>query len=233
MAACSASAPRPTARRRGYFIYDVWDPAAAHSAVATRRLPNRTGTDIFCSSRSAGAAARAASVFIAGGDNWTGTGHHQHRQQQQQSLRLHRQRYQRLAHAQRNMNRARWYSSSITLLNGEVYIQGGSGGTDYPEIRATDGTLPPADGAGTGSLDFMYPRNFVAPDGRVFGYDSNGKMYYVNTAGTRLDHQGGPVRGAHRQRCQRGHVPAGPHPAVRRQFQRRASSSTSPAARRW
>ena len=26
----------------------------------------------------------------------------------------------------------------------------------------------------------MYPRNFVAPDGRVFGFDSNGKMYYVD-----------------------------------------------------
>ncbi len=82
------------------------------------------------------------------------------------------------------MNRARWYSSSIALLSGEVYTQGGSGGTDYPEVRATDGTFRLLTGAGTGSLDFMYPRNFIAPDGRVFGYDSNGKMYYVNTAGT-------------------------------------------------
>ena len=30
----------------------------------------------------------------------------------------------------------------------------------------------------------MYPRNFIAPDGRVFGYDSNGRMYYVNPTGT-------------------------------------------------
>jgi YVTN family beta-propeller protein len=29
----------------------------------------------------------------------------------------------------------------------------------------------------------MYPRNFIAPDGRVFGYDSAGRMYYINTAG--------------------------------------------------
>jgi hypothetical protein len=26
--------------------------------------------------------------------------------------------------------------------------------------------------------------NFLAPDGRVFGYDTNGNMYYVSTAGT-------------------------------------------------
>ena len=30
----------------------------------------------------------------------------------------------------------------------------------------------------------MYPRNFIAPDGRVFGYDSAGRMYYVDTGGT-------------------------------------------------
>ena len=30
----------------------------------------------------------------------------------------------------------------------------------------------------------MYPRNFIAPDGRVFGYDSSGRMYYVNPTGT-------------------------------------------------
>ncbi|MBL8343342.1 MAG: DUF1929 domain-containing protein, partial [Rubrivivax sp.] len=33
-------------------------------------------------------------------------------------------------------------------------------------------------------LDFMYPRNFVAPDGRVFGFDSAGRMYYVSSLGT-------------------------------------------------
>ena len=81
------------------------------------------------------------------------------------------------------MNRARWYSSSTVLLNGEVYTQGGSGGTDFPEIRATTGAFRLLTGAGTSSFDFMYPRNFIAPDGRVFGYDSLGKMYYVNTAG--------------------------------------------------
>ena len=54
----------------------------------------------------------------------------------------------------------------------------------------------------------MYPRNFIAPDGRVFGYDSNGKMYYVNTSGTGSITQVGPVQRADRQRCQRGDVPA-------------------------
>ena len=82
-----------------------------------------------------------------------------------------------------NMNRARWYSSSIALLNGEVYTQGGTGGTDRPEIRATNGTFRLLSNADTSALDFMYPRNFVAPDGRIFGYDSSGKMYYVDPSG--------------------------------------------------
>ncbi len=83
-----------------------------------------------------------------------------------------------------NMNRARWYSSTTTLLNGETYVQGGSGGTDRPEMRGGNGVYRLLSGANTSAFDFMYPRNFVAPDGRVFGYDSAGRMYYINTAGT-------------------------------------------------
>src|SRR6185503_17852548 len=84
-----------------------------------------------------------------------------------------------------NMNRARWYSSSTVLVNGDVYIQGGSGGADYPEVR--DGSVSSfrlLTGAGTGSYASNFPRNFIAPDGRVFGYDTNGKMYYVTPGGT-------------------------------------------------
>ncbi len=84
------------------------------------------------------------------------------------------------------MNRARWYSSSIALPNGEIYIQGGSGGTDRPEVRGVNGAFRLLTGANTSGLDFMFPRNFVAPDGRVFGFDSDGRMYYVDTSGIRL-----------------------------------------------
>ena len=122
---------------------------------------------------------------------------------------------------QNNMNRARWYSSSTTLLNGETYIQGGAGGTDRPEIRDADGAFRLLSGANTNALDWMFPRNFIAPDGRVFGYDGAGRMYYVNTA--RLGHvrNGRTVQRTHGHRLERRHVPPGPHPAVRRQHERR------------
>ncbi|GFE89875.1 PA14 domain-containing protein [Steroidobacter agaridevorans] len=164
-------------RQTGYFIYDLWDvssdPAAGHLT-----LDNVTATDIFCGSQLV--LPQGGQVFLAGGDNWTGTGTTNTGNNNTNLLDLSSNVLSRGT----NINRARWYSSSTVLLNGEVLIQGGSGGTDFPEIRGLDGTFRLLNGAGTGSLDFMYPRNFIAPDGRVFGYDSAGRMYYLNPAGT-------------------------------------------------
>ena len=198
------------ATQTGYFIHDVWDPAGGlnggHSTLA-----NLSGTDIFCSS--ALVLPQGGNVFIAGGDNWTGTattntGNNNSNLFDYTSNTLTRQ---------NNMNRARWYSSSTVLLNGEVYIQGGSGGADNPEIRATNGTFRLLTGAGTSDLVFYFPRNFIAPDGRVFGYDVNGKMYYVNTAGNGSISYVGQLSGPTRPPRKRRHVPAWPNPAVRRQ----------------
>jgi YVTN family beta-propeller protein len=158
-------------------IFDVWDPEAG-LASGHLTLPNNTLTDIFCSSQlvlpSGGA------VFVAGGDNWTGTGT---TNTGNNNTNLFTLGTNTLARGN-NMNRARWYSSSTTLLNGETYIQGGSGGTDRPEVRQANGSFRLLSNANTSTLDFMYPRNFIAPDGRVFGYDSAGRMYYVDPAGT-------------------------------------------------
>jgi hypothetical protein len=165
-------------QQTGIYIYDVWDPSAGLDAGHTT-LPNTTGTDIFCSSQVVLPAGNQ--VFIAGGDNWTGssttnTGNNNSNVFDIGSDTLTRQ---------SDMNRARWYSSSTTLLNGETYIQGGSdGGTDHPEIRGVNGTFRLLTGADTSALNYWYPRNFIAPDGRVFGFDIQGYMYYVDPAGS-------------------------------------------------
>jgi YVTN family beta-propeller protein len=164
-------------QQTGIFIYDVWDFAAGPDAGHVT-LPNNTGTDIFCSSQVVLPGGQG--VFIAGGDNWTGaattnTGNNNSNVFNYGSNTLTRS---------SNMNRARWYSSSMTLLNGETYIQGGSGGTDRPEIRDVNGAFRLLSNVNTSAYDFMYPRNFIAPDGRVFGYDSAGRMYYVATSGS-------------------------------------------------
>jgi YVTN family beta-propeller protein len=119
-------------------------------------------------------------VFIAGGDNWTGaattnTGNNNSNVFNYNDDTLTRN---------NDMNRPRWYSSSTTLLDGRTYIQGGTGGTDLPEIRGLNGVFSLLQGANTSSFGFMYPRNFIAPDGRIFGYESSGKMYYISASGS-------------------------------------------------
>ena len=68
-------------------------------------------------------------------------------------------------------------------MNGEIYVQGGRSGEDLPEIRGRDGSYRLLTSAATGTVHFYYPRNYIAPDGRVFGFDVNGLMYYVTTEG--------------------------------------------------
>ncbi len=167
---------RESGQQTGYFEYDLWDNAGAPN-TGHRTLANGTGTDIFCSSQ---LLLNSGSLFIAGGDNWTGSGTTNTGNNNSNVFDTASDTLARGA----NMNRARWYSSSVTLINGETYIQGGSGGTDRPEVRQSNGTFRLLSSADTSVLNFMYPRNFIAPDGRVFGYDSAGRMYYVNAGGT-------------------------------------------------
>ena len=82
------------------------------------------------------------------------------------------------------MHRARWYASAVPLMNGEIYVQGGLHGEDFPEVRERDGSYRLLTDAPTGQYSFYYPRSYIAPDGRLFGYDTDGRMYFVMTDGT-------------------------------------------------
>ncbi|WP_374676315.1 PA14 domain-containing protein, partial [Ideonella sp.] len=170
-------------RQTGYFVYDVWDstqpPDAGHQV-----LPNTTGTDLFCSSQvlvPLGGDRLRPQVVISNGDNWDGgmatnTGNDRSSLFDVAGNTLTRG---------QDTQRQRWYGTSTVLRNGEVYIQGGWEGMDRPEIRGADGRYRLLD-VDTSALDFYYPRNFLAPDGRVFGIDSHGQMYHVNTQTARL-----------------------------------------------
>jgi YVTN family beta-propeller protein len=166
-----------TGKQTGYFIYSVWDPSLGFGPDAHTVLPNTTNTDLFCGSQVV--LPQGDAIFLAGGDNWTGTGTTNTGNNNTNLFSLSDDSLTRGA----NMNRARWYSSATVLLNGEIFIQGGTGGTDFAEIRGVDGSFRLLTGASTSGLDYMYPRNFIAPDGRVFGYDSAGRMYYIDTRG--------------------------------------------------
>jgi hypothetical protein len=166
-------------QQTGYFIYDVWDPGAGLShAHAT--LDNLTQTDLFCSSQVI--LPQNGRVFLSGGDNWTGTGT---TNTGNNNTNLFRYSDDSLTRGE-NMKRARWYGSTTVLANGEVYIQGGTGGNDRPEVRQLDATFRLLSNVDTSNLNYFYPRNFLLKDGRIFGYDVTGKMYYVNTAASGL-----------------------------------------------
>jgi len=167
-----------TGLQTGHANYDIWDSTLAPDA-GHLTLDNTAGTDIFCSSQVL--LPQSGNLFIAGGDVWTGT---KTTNSPNNNSNLYDSASMSLTRGI-NMNRQRWYSSSITLINGETYIQGGSGGGDRPEIRSVDGVFRLMTGINTSAIGTSFPRNFVAPDGRVFGYDpGNGQMYRVDTTGS-------------------------------------------------
>lgn len=161
-------------QQTGYFIYDVWDPEEG-LAGGHLTLQNMTLTDIFCSY--AVILPTTGAVLIAGGDNWDGA-KTDNRGNNDSNLFTASD---NLLVRENDMKRPRWYATATPLMNGEIYIQGGKDGEDVAEVRSVGGQFRLLPGVQTGSLDWWYPRNFLAPDGRVFGYDNKGWMYYVDT----------------------------------------------------
>jgi YVTN family beta-propeller protein len=162
----------------GLFIYDVWDPEAGLGG-GHLTLPNTTQVDTFCSSNLV--LPLSGEVSIVGGDIYEGAGV-KNRGNNQSILFNPRENSVRRGN---DMALPRWYATATTLLNGETYLQGGRDGEAYPEIRGTDGAFRRLGNVDTSTLDFYYPRNFLAPDGvRIFGLDSLARMYYVDPRGS-------------------------------------------------
>ncbi|HZF24863.1 MAG TPA: galactose oxidase-like domain-containing protein, partial [Steroidobacteraceae bacterium] len=182
-----------TGQQTGSTIYDVWDPASGFGSTSHATMPNTTGTDLFCSSQLV--MPDSGNVLIAGGDNFVNNATTNTGNNNSNVFTPSAPSGNQLARGN-NMNRARWYSSSTTLLNGEIYVQGGTSGGDRPEVRGTDGVFRLLTGANTSGYAETFPRNFIAPDGRVFGFDNGGKMYYVVPSGTGTITQVGQLPGA-------------------------------------
>ncbi|MGH2568279.1 MAG: galactose oxidase-like domain-containing protein, partial [Bacteroidota bacterium] len=127
-----------------------------------------TLTDIFCSY--ALILPDTDGILIAGGTKWTGT---EIDGQGNANSTIFKSGDDTLSLGN-DMLRPRWYATATPLMNGEVYVQGGKGGEDLPEVRDTNGVFRTLTGALTGSFSWWYPFNFLGPDGRVFGFDSAG-----------------------------------------------------------
>jgi hypothetical protein len=167
----------------GAFIYDIWNPAEGLGG-GHLTLPNGTATDIFCSAQIM--LPGSGDVVIAGGDVWNGRKISNFGNNESTIFRANAQ---KLVKGVR-MHRERWYATTTTMPDGEVYIQGGDKGIDHPEVRATNGTFRLLSDVDTGYIPWFYPRNWVAPNGRIFGF-SEQYMYYVDVKGTgKISHVG-------------------------------------------
>ncbi|WP_457095288.1 galactose oxidase-like domain-containing protein [Lysobacter sp. P5_B9] len=166
-----------TGARTGYFIYDVWDPQLGLGSNSHTVLPNQTAVDLFCNSQ---LLLPNGNIEMWGGDVFNATTGKALLQPNDDSN-LFTPLNNSLVRTGK-MFRKRWYATATTLPNGEVYIQGGTGGEDFPEVRMSTGNFRLLTGASTTFLGALYPRNFVAPDGKVFGtrYEY---MYRVDPTG--------------------------------------------------
>jgi Domain of unknown function (DUF1929) len=160
----------------GFFSYDVWDPADGLSGGHTT-LENMTLTDIFCSY--AVILPTNGNLLIAGGDNWNGSAVENTGNDDSNIFAPSDNLLTRAI----DMRRSRWYATATPMMNGEIYIQGGKDGGDVAELRDVFGQFHTLSGVLTGNMDWWYPCNFLAPDGRVFGFDVDAEAYYVDPAG--------------------------------------------------
>jgi hypothetical protein len=160
----------------GLYVYDVWDPSLGLGPESHSTLPNTTEVDIFCSSQ---LLLPNGTIELYGGDITVDGKSENEPNPDITSFQPSSMALTRIG----QMFRERWYSTATTLLNGQVLIQGGDGGEDFPEVRTGPGTTRLLTGASTQGISSGYPRNFVRTDGTVFGIAA-AKMYTIDTAGT-------------------------------------------------
>jgi hypothetical protein len=170
----------------GQFIYDVWNPSLGTGPASHLTLPNTTGTDTFCSGQVVLPSGNA--VLLTGGDKTVnGT-----RNYSVNDVNLFDVSRTTLVSAQQPMTYLRWYPGVLTTGAGEVLVLGGRSDPNTPVATPevyTEGqgwrTLSTAvsDDA-YGARNWVYPRAWVAPNGKVFVDTIWGGTYFLDPAGT-------------------------------------------------
>lgn len=171
------------ASQSGSFIYDVWDPASGDVEGGHDTLQNETPTDIFCNLQLNDPS--SGNLVMFGGDVFLDG----QAQNYGNADIVEFDATTRALSSLPGMTLPRWYGSGVTLPDGRIYIQGGLNGEAFPEV------WDPINGAqaldmDTTELYWYYPRLFVVPDGRIFGFDTNGRMFTVSQDLTTLTQHG-------------------------------------------
>lgn len=167
-----------TGAQGAHFSYDVWSPDQGMGGNSHNTLPNTLGVDSFCSA--AILIPETGNVLMAGGDDRpngrTNRGVNDAPIFNPQSNSLGRV---------ADMASARWYPTSTVLPSGEILLTSGinnSGGwASTPEVYSpSTNTWRSLFGA---RVTGYYPRQWVAPNGLIFGYETDKDMFYLNPNG--------------------------------------------------
>ena len=173
-------------KQGAHLFYDVWDPKKGTGANSHFTLPNTTGTDLFCT---------APAIIPATGDILLAGGDQRVKGSVNDGIKdtFIFNSNNRTLKPTTSMAYARWYPTATVLANGEIFLHGGRAGKKQPILvpeifnPATSKwrSLPGASSSAiisTGGTRWFYPRNFLIPDGRIFGV-TGGQMYYLSTKG--------------------------------------------------
>ena len=114
-------------------------------------------------------------MLLFGGDNWTGAVTNNRGNPDINQLDADTGQLTQLP----GMQRSRWYATGTPMPDGSIFVQGGLDGEDHPELWTADAGSQLLD-IDTSDIGWYYPRNFVMPDGRIFGIDSEGQMYFIS-----------------------------------------------------
>ena len=163
------------------FFYDVWNPELGTGANSHYTLPNTLGVDSFCSA--AVLLPETGGVLMSGGDNRPNGGTNRGID----DALIYDTQSNSLSSAA-DMGSARWYPTSTVLPNGDILLNGGIN-TAGQSVTTPEVYSPATNkwrsllGISTVGYGYAYPRQWVAPNGLVFGYTSNKKMFYMNPNG--------------------------------------------------
>jgi len=166
-----------TAKQGNQFLYNVWDPDLGTGESSHNLLPSTLGVSSFCNASIV--LSETGNILMSGGTLPGNVG--------VTDAPIFNTGSETLDQAS-SMSSARWYPTATTLANGETMLTGGRDGTARPvatpEIYSSESnTWRSLLGISMVGYGYNYPRQWVAPDGRVFGYSSNKNMYYIDPTG--------------------------------------------------
>ncbi len=172
-------------RQSGMEIYDVWDPQKGVGPESHLTLPNKTGTDLFCSGQIILPADQ--SVLLVGGDrtvngrrNWSSA-----------DVNTFSYANNQITSTGKTMASPRWYPTVATLSNGDVVVLGGRLDPTHfapvPEIFSPGKGWMVLNGATSdeayGSENWDYPRAWQSKRGDMVIISGTGDTFSLNLEG--------------------------------------------------